>query len=165
MTWDGADGTLVTCWFWVCPAVCTARGSKAKQNKTCWDGPTCPLGSVRVLYDTPFPSLCAETCSAHTSSWIWASQMALMVKNPLANAGDIRDVGSIPEKVPWRRKWQPTPVFLPGESHGQRSLAGYHPWGHKESDRTEWWSICASRICSHFPSGVWRQALRNFHFQ
>ena len=34
-------------------------------------------------------------------------------------------------KIPWRRKWQPTPVFLPGESHGQRSLAGYSPWGRK----------------------------------
>ena len=34
-------------------------------------------------------------------------------------------------KIPWRRKWQPTPVFLPGESHGQRSLAGYSPWGPK----------------------------------
>ena len=34
-------------------------------------------------------------------------------------------------KIPWRRKWQPTPVFLPGKSHGQRSLAGYSPWGHK----------------------------------
>ena len=40
-------------------------------------------------------------------------------------------------KIPWRRKWQPTPVFLPGESHGQRSLPGYSPWGHKESDTTE----------------------------
>ena len=40
-------------------------------------------------------------------------------------------------KIPWRRAWQPTPVFLPGESHGQRSLAGYSPWGHKESDRTD----------------------------
>ena len=40
-------------------------------------------------------------------------------------------------KIPWRRKWQPMPVFLPGESHGQRSLAGYSPWGHKESDMTE----------------------------
>ena len=40
-------------------------------------------------------------------------------------------------KIPWRRKWQPTPVFLPGESHGQRSLASYNPWGHKESDMTE----------------------------
>ena len=40
-------------------------------------------------------------------------------------------------KIPWRRKWQPTPVFLPGESHGRRSLVGYSPWGHKESDTTE----------------------------
>ena len=40
-------------------------------------------------------------------------------------------------KIPWRRKWKPTPVFLPGESHGQRSLAGYSPWGCKESDKTE----------------------------
>ena len=40
-------------------------------------------------------------------------------------------------KIPWRRKWQPTPVFLPGKSHGQRSLAGYSLCGCKESDRTE----------------------------
>ena len=40
-------------------------------------------------------------------------------------------------KIPWRRKWQPTPVFLPGESHGQRSLVGYSTWGLKESDMTE----------------------------
>ena len=33
----------------------------------------------------------------------------------------------------WRRKWQPTPVLMPGESHGQRSLVGYSPWGHKET--------------------------------
>ena len=41
------------------------------------------------------------------------------------------------EQIPWRRAWQPTPVFLPGESHGQRSLVGYSPWGHKELDMTE----------------------------
>jgi len=40
-------------------------------------------------------------------------------------------------KIPWRWKWQPTPVFLPGESHGKTSLVGYSPWGHKESDTTE----------------------------
>ena len=40
-------------------------------------------------------------------------------------------------KIPWRRAWQPTPVFLPGKPHGQRSLAGYSPQGHKESDTTE----------------------------
>ena len=39
-------------------------------------------------------------------------------------------------KIPWRRKRQPTPVFLPGESHGQRSLVGYSPWGRTESDIT-----------------------------
>ena len=39
-------------------------------------------------------------------------------------------------KIPWRMKWQPTPVFLPGESHEQRSLVGYSPWGHRESEHT-----------------------------
>ena len=41
-------------------------------------------------------------------------------------------------KIPWRRKWQPAPVFLPGWSHRQRNLAGYSPWRRKESDTTEW---------------------------
>ena len=40
-------------------------------------------------------------------------------------------------KISWRRTWQPTPVFLTRESRGQRSLVGYSPWGHKQSDRTE----------------------------
>ena len=45
-------------------------------------------------------------------------------------------------KIPWRRKWQPTPVFLTGESHAQRDLAGYSPWQCKESGTTEatWYS-------------------------
>ena len=61
-----------------------------------------------------------------------------MVKNPPANAGDAGDSGSIlVGKIPWRRKWQPTPVFLLGKSHGQRSLAGYSLWGHEELDMTE----------------------------
>ena len=57
------------------------------------------------------------------------SRVALAVKNTLTNAEDIRYLGLIPGggKIPWRRKWQPTPVFLPGESHGQRKLAGYSP--------------------------------------
>ena len=46
-------------------------------------------------------------------------------------------------KIPWRRKWQPTPVFLPGKSHGQRNLEGYSPWCCKESDMTEWLSMHA----------------------
>ena len=40
-------------------------------------------------------------------------------------------------KILWRREWLPTPVFLPGEFHGQRSMAGYNPWRRKESDMTE----------------------------
>ena len=74
---------------------------------------------------------------------LWVSQVAPLVKNPPANVGDrqgwISCVRKIPwvEKIPWRRKWQPTPVFLPGESHGQRSLVGYSPQCHKESDTTE----------------------------
>ena len=62
-----------------------------------------------------------------------------MVKNLPASAGVRRDKGSIPGlgRFPWRGAWQPTPVFLPGKSHGQRSLVGYSPQGHKESDTTE----------------------------
>ena len=46
-------------------------------------------------------------------------------------------VQSLVRKIPWRREWQPTTVFLPGELHGQKSQVGYSPWGHKELDTTE----------------------------
>ena len=57
-----------------------------------------------------------------------------VVKNLPANAGD---VGLIPGlgRLPWRRKWQPTPVLLPGKLYGPRSLVGYSPWGHKSLSR------------------------------
>ena len=64
--------------------------------------------------------------------------MALVVKNLPANVGDMRhEFDSWVRKIPWRKAGQPTPVFLPGESHGQRSLVGHSPWGHKELDTTE----------------------------
>ena len=44
-------------------------------------------------------------------------------------------------RMPWRRKWQPTPVFLSREFYGQKSLVGYSPWGHKELDTTEWLTL------------------------
>ena len=78
----------------------------------------------------------------HVYIYTWASQVVLVVKNLPANAGDIRDVGSIPG---WGRSpggghgiplqysfFFSTPVFLTEESHGQRSLVGYSPWGHTE---------------------------------
>ena len=67
-----------------------------------------------------------------------ASQVALVVKNLPASAGDIRDTGSIPGSGRSGRKaWKPIPVFLLGEYHGQRSLVGYGPRSHKESNTTE----------------------------
>ena len=65
-----------------------------------------------------------------------ASLVGLLVKTPPTSA---TDWGFNPwvGKVPWRREWQPTPVCLPGESHRQRSLAGYSPQGHQESCATE----------------------------
>ena len=67
-----------------------------------------------------------------------ASLVAQTVKNPPAVWETwVRSLGW---KDPLRRAWQPTPVFLPGDSYGQRGLVGYRPWGHKESDMTEWLS-------------------------
>ena len=56
-----------------------------------------------------------------------------------ASVSNVGDPGSSPGlgRFPWRREWKSTPVFLPGKSHGQRSLVGYSLWGHKESDTTE----------------------------
>ena len=69
------------------------------------------------------------------SHLVGASLVAQMVKNLSA----MQETGFNPRvgKIPWRRTWQPTPVFLPGESHGQRSLAGYSPRGLKELNTTE----------------------------
>ena len=87
--------------------------------------------------------------SSSSSILLQASLVAQLVKNPSVSVRPGFDpwVG----KVPWRRAWQPTPVFLPGESHGQRSLVGYSPWGHKESDTAESLSIAHYSIllCIH----------------
>ena len=78
---------------------------------------------------------CEEMLHFPCFSLSWVSLVAQMVKNPPAMWETW--VG----KIPWRRAWQPTPVLLPGESHGWRSLAGHSPWGRKASDTTwlsEW---------------------------
>ena len=80
----------------------------------------CNTGSVS-LFTAGIPTVWSRGTS------LWAFQVVLVAKNLPANAGDVRDAGSIPgfRKIPWRRAWHPTPVFLPGESHGQRSLVEY----------------------------------------
>ena len=64
--------------------------------------------------------------------------MAQQVKNPPAMQ-ETQEVKVLPwvGKIPWRTEWQPTPVFLPGASHGRRNLVGYSSWGCKELDTTE----------------------------
>ena len=65
-------------------------------------------------------------------TYIWASHVALVIKNPTTNAGEVKRHGFNPwVKIPWRRKWQPTPVFLPGESHGQRRSLQIYIYIHK----------------------------------
>ena len=59
-----------------------------------------------------------------------------MGKESACNAGDVSLIPGL-GRTPWKRAWQPILVFLPGESHGQRSLMGYSPWGCQESDTTE----------------------------
>ena len=76
-----------------------------------------------------------------------ASQVALVVKNPPANTGDrckrLR-FNLWVRTIPWRRKWQPTPVFFPGKSHTQGRLAGCSLRGRKESDMPEWLSMAVA---------------------
>ena len=74
-------------------------------------------------------------CNRGVVTWLWATQVAQCRRIRLLSRRCKFDpwVG----KILWRKKWQPTPVFLPAKFHGQRSLAGYSPWGNKESDTTE----------------------------
>ena len=83
-----------------------------------------------------FPHLCQG--NLQNSNVVSGSPGSSVVKNLPANAGAMENLGSIPKSEdPWRRKWQPTPILLPGQSHEQRSLVGYSPCGCKESDATE----------------------------
>ena len=92
---------------------------------------------MNTLDDSEFPSQAVIVFA--WSSKKWASQKALVVKSLPANAGDIRDVSSIPGsgRSPGRGHGNPFQYSCPQVFYGQRSLAGYSPWGHKESDMTE----------------------------
>ena len=96
----------------------------------------CLIGDYRASWQYKDQDTCPNCW--HHNLWIIklskSSHTALVVKNMPADAGDIRDAGSIPGlgRFPWRRTWQPTPVFFPGKSHGQRNLTGYSPQGCEE---------------------------------
>ena len=79
-----------------------------------------------------FLQYCVSICLEGLPRWLSGKEFACKSRR-------CRRLGFNPwvQKIPWRRKWQPTPVFLPRESHGQRSLVGCSPWGHKESDMTD----------------------------
>ena len=101
------------------------RGSRRNAYKKCYQG-----GVVDLL---------CRMCCFFSVLFPWASQVVLEVKNPPASAGDVRDTGLIPG---WGRPageghGNPPEYFCVENPHGQRSLAGYSPWGHTESDMTE----------------------------
>ena len=68
-----------------------------------------------------------QVCGLISSYVKWASQVALVVKNLPVNAGEMKEFSIWVGKIPWRKAQEPSPVFLPEESHGQRSLIGYSP--------------------------------------
>ena len=76
---------------------------------------------------------------------LWGFPHSSVGKESSCNAGDPGLIRV--RKIPWRRKWQSTPALLPGKSHGWRSLIGYSPWGHKESDTTEWLHFLSDMLC------------------
>ena len=95
------------CWGWGCPV---HGGISAASLASAYQVPTAhPSGLPRWLSGKESTCQCRRYRKCGFNPWVW--------------------------KIPWRRKWQPTPVFLPGESHGQRSLAGYSPRGLKKPER------------------------------
>ena len=89
--------------------------------------------------DTHPRAACSESVWAPLTCHTGASQVALVVKNTSTNAGCIERGRFNPwvRKIPWRRKWQPIPVFLPGESPWTEEPGRYSPYGCKELDTTE----------------------------
>ena len=73
-----------------------------------------------------------------TKSWAWLSNWTELNKDSKESTCNAGDLGSVPGLGRSLEMVIPTPVFLPGEFHGQRSLTGYSPWVHKESDKTQW---------------------------
>ena len=103
---------------------------------TCWvDHFPVPLFPQSLK---PWISITSPSLSQITLMWTNNQEAKYILGFPRGSDGkESACTAGDPGSIPWGRKWQPTPVFLPGEFHGQRSLAGYSPWGRKEQDTTE----------------------------
>ena len=117
-----------------------SRWSCAKHISCYLHSHTCLKGKneTHVLWQTGWPwwsFFCFMALPTHPTTANGASLVAQMVKY----LSEMQETGYNPRvrKISWRREWLPTPLLLPGEFHEQRSLVGYSPWGHKESDATE----------------------------
>ena len=98
-------------WFY---AHFTSENAKIHRDKDVDYGPMIrSLGPIHRSYGPKFGTICLQCERPGFNPWV--------------------------RKIPWRREWQPTPVFLPGESHGQRSLVGYSPWGRRVKSRLSSW--------------------------
>ena len=125
--------------------VLPSRGKKSMwDGGILWDGQSATVASLEYnlehitqslcvhffIFKMGTPSVCIGLFHTH-----WAISLAVTLLG----------------KIPWRRKWQPTPVFLPGRFHGQRGLAGYSPWGRTQLDTVERAGTCTSSHRSPWP--------------
>ena len=106
----------------------------------CYGGFSLSLPALRLSsFNLPHIPLQEQSLQNRGYTSVYRLPSWLSGKEPTCQCRSCRRRGFNPwiGKLPWRRKWQPTPVFLPGKSHGQRILAGYSPWGRKEPDTAE----------------------------
>ena len=108
----------------------------SKHSHTVWAQ---NAGRLQAVSEVVFPTFCCISLKpSEVRSWVLVDVHVDAYGFPWWLSGkesscQCRRRGFNPwiGRIPWRRKWQPTPVFLPGKSHGQRSLAGYSPWGRR----------------------------------
>ena len=164
--WSWGPGTLATWWIWASSRSWWWQGSlvlqsiglqrigcdwvtelnwtedswKAESSVKQWKEHSTTRENYRLIWKVPLVG-CIYQNSMDIPPWMY-----LILFNGLPCGSDCKILPVMPKTqvqfLSWedlqKRKWQPTPVFFPGDFHGQRNLAGYSPWGHKESDGNEW---------------------------
>ena len=129
------------------PSVRRATEDKLHGRATSWVGVATSGGCVWVIKTEA--GMCANISSTHKDQ-VWVTEESVKTEK--------RGL----KRQRWRRKWQPTPVFLPGKSHGQRRLEGYRPWGGKESEVAEHACMYAGRRSNSKDTSCWRLSGKGF---